>query len=285
MILGVDYASVDGNARPDLAAARAAGIRFAFIRAAYAAWQDPTCARDRDAIRAAGMTLGAYLFPLMAASNPSPEVQVKAALAGASLIPGKDLPLVLDIEFPQGLAGAGRTRPEAAAWIARAVAAVRQETGVDPMIYSSQRVLDGTDGDALAGAADDAIRGCPLWMARYPYKTRIPAVLSPNGSGPPVPRVAGDADDWHCWQYQGDAVHLPGFSATVDLDRWNPLRRGVRGARVLWAQRRLRIAEGTPAVWDDAMDGVVMEWQARHGLEPDGIIGPGTFASLAWRAP
>lgn len=278
MILGLDYASIDSNAKPDLAAARAVGVRFAIVRAAYAAWTDPTPARDRDAIRAAGLTFGAYLFPLLGASHPTPEEQVKIALDGAELIPGRDLPLALDIEFPGGL---GRTRTEAAAWIARAVQAVRQETGALPMIYSSQRVLDGADSDALAGAADDAIRGCPLWLARYPYAARRPAVLSPAGTSPPVPRVAGDADNWWAWQYQGDALQLPGFTATVDLDRWNPLTKGARGGRVAWAQRRLRMAEGLPAVWDDTMDDVVRYWQAIQGLEPDGVVGPATFAALA----
>jgi len=203
------------------------------------------------------------------------------ALDGAGLIPGRDLPLVLDIEFPKGLAGADHTRAEVA-WIGRAVAAVRSLTGVDPMIYSSARVLDGTDSDALAGAADQAVRGCPLWLARSPYKTRTPAVLSPDLTAPPVPRVAGDPDNWCCHQYQGDAVRAPGFSATVDLDRWNPLAKGARGARVTWAQRRLRIAEGASAVWDGAMDDVVRNWQAVHGLDPDGTVGPVTFAALAW---
>ncbi len=289
MILGADFASVDGNRRPDLAAAYRAGVRFVFIRSAYADWQDPTAARDRDAIRVAGMTFGAYLFPLAGASHPPPETQVKAALAGASLIPGKDFPLVLDIEFPGGIHATGRTRTEVAAWIGRARQAVRDQTGVDPMIYSSARVTDGTDSDALAGAADEAIRGCPLWLARYPFKEQIPAVIGAaaaairiDEAGPPTPRAAGDADDWWAWQYQGDAVGLPGFSATVDLDRWNPLRRGSRGARVTWAQRRLGMAEGTPGAWDDAMEAAVVAFQLHHGLIADGVVGPATFAALAW---
>lgn len=286
MILGVDYASVDGDAKPDLAAARTAGLRFAIIRAAYAAWQDPTCARDRDAIRAAGLTFGAYLFPLFGSSNPPPETQVKTALAGAGLIPGKDLPLVLDIEFPRGLAGTGRTRTEVAEWIGRARRAVHDQSGVDPVIYASQRVLDGSDGDALAGAANEAIRGCPLWLARYPYRTRIPAVIGEQAAGlpaPPVPKVAGDADDWWAWQYQGDAVQMPGFSATVDLDRWNPLRKGAHGARVSWAQKRLGLAE--TGTWDDETEAAIVALQLHSGLVADGIVGPATFAALAWMRP
>lgn len=282
MILGLDYASVDSNRPPDLAAAHAAGVRFAIIRAAYAAWTDPTCARDRDAIRSAGMTFGAYLFPLISLGNPEPEEQVRVALAGAGLIPCRDLPLVIDLEWPHGFAATGRSRAELGAWIGRMRVAVRKETGADPMIYSSARVLDGNDADALAGAANEAIRGCPLWLARYPYRTRIPAVTSVDLPAPPVPRVAGDADNWWCHQYQGDAVQLSGFSGTVDLDRWNPLRLGARGARVTWVQRRARLAEGAPGVWDDAMDAAVLAFQLDRGLVADAVVGPSTFAALAW---
>lgn len=282
MILGVDYGAVDGNRPPDLTAARRAGVRFVILRAVYGTTPDPHCARDRDAVRSAGLTFGAYLFPLMGASNPPAETQVKAALASAALIPGKDLPLVLDIEFPRGLAGTGRTRTEVAEWIGRAVTAIREQAGCEPLIYSSARVLDGTDGDALAGAANEAIAGCPLWLARYPFRTKIPAVLGIDVAAPPVPAVAGDPDGWWAHQYQGDAVQLSGFSATVDLNRWNPLRRGARGARVAWVQRRLGMAEGTPGVWDDAMEAVVVAFQLDRGLVADGVVGPATFAALAW---
>ena len=64
MIIGLDYASVDGNKKPDLAAAYKAGARFAFVRGAYGAWSDPTAKRDADDVRESGMVFGAYLFAL-----------------------------------------------------------------------------------------------------------------------------------------------------------------------------------------------------------------------------
>lgn len=281
MMLVVDYASVDDPGKPDFAAAYRAGIRAAIVRGAYGAWPDPV-ALHRDAIRSAGMTYGSYLFLVAHQSAPTPEDQVAAFLKQAGLIPGKDLPPALDIEFPRGIAATGRSRSELGAWTGRAVAALRKETGVDPIAYSSARVLDGDDADALAGAANEAIRGCPLWLARYPYASRRPAVLAPDIPPPPVPKVAGDADDYCAHQYQGDALGVPGFSSTVDLSRWNVLRKGAHGARVAWAQRRLRMADGTPAVFDDAMESAVREFQAAHGLEVDGIVGVRTWAALAW---
>lgn len=282
MILGADYASVDGNHAPDFAAASAAGVRFVIVRASYSTSADSTAARDRDAIRAAGLTYGAYAFLVMNHDSPSPEDQVQAAFVGAGLIPGRDLPLVLDVEFPHGIQATGRPRAELGTWIGRAVAAAKHG-GCDPVIYSSARVLDGTDSDALAGAADAAIAGCPLWLARYPYRTRIRAItILADLAPPPVPHVGGDADDWTAHQFQGDAVQMPGFSSTVDLSRWNPLRKGARGARVSWVQRQLQIAEGTPAVWDDVTEATVVAFQRDRGLEPDGVIGPATFAAMAW---
>lgn len=280
MILGCDYAAVDGNRPPDLQAAHRAGIRFAIVRATYGTAVDPHCARDRDAIRAAGMTFGAYLFPLMGASNPPAETQVKAALAAAGLVRGRDLPLALDIEFPRGIAATGRTRTEVAEWIGRAVAAIRDQAGCDPLIYSSARVIDGQDSDSLAGAADEAIRGCPLWLARYPFKARIPAQTGIDVAPPPVPAVAGDPDGWWAHQFQGDALGLPGFSSTVDLSRWNPLRRGATGARVAWVRQRLGLAAGS--AWDDELDAAVVALQLHAGLVADGVVGPQTFAAMAW---
>jgi GH25 family lysozyme M1 (1,4-beta-N-acetylmuramidase) len=283
MILGLDYASVDENARPDLEAACAAGVRFAIVRASYSTLPDPTCTRDRDAIRAAGLVFGAYTFPVTNVNAPDPEEQIETYIASAGLIPGCDLPPVLDLEWPHGIAATGRTPAGNVAWIGRAVAAIQQATGVAPIIYSSARVLDGTDTDALGGAADTVIAGCPAWCARYAFRGRIPAVLQEAAvHPPPVPRALGDADAWWIHQYQGDAVQMPGFSSTVDLDRFNPLCRGAHGTRVLWAQRRLGLAEGTPGTWDDVMDDAVRSFQAAHGLVADGVIGPATFAALAW---
>jgi hypothetical protein len=66
----------------------------------------------------------------------------------------------------------------------------------------------------------------------------------------------------------------------VNLDRWNPLRKSVRTS-VAWVRRRIRMPKAAPAVWGDAMDEVVHEWQAVHGLDPDSGIRPATFAALA----
>jgi hypothetical protein len=42
------------------------------------------------------------------------------------------------------------------------------------------------------------------------------------------------------------------------------------------------MAEGTPAVWDDAMDAAVEAWQRGRGLVADRVIGPVGFAAMSW---
>ena len=284
-MIGIDYAAVDGDAAPDLAAAIAAGVRFAIIRGSYERWPDPTCARDRDAIRTAGLTYGAYMFALPGPAHPTPEEQVATFEAGAHLNPGQDLPAVIDIEFPgKGIAATGLSRVELAAWIGRAVAELERRFGCKPMVYTSARVLDDVDADCLAGAADAALAECPLWLARYALATRQPGRLDADGIPlPPLPRIAG-AMLW-AHQYQGDAVRVPGFNATVDLSRWFPLGIGEAGARVQWVHSRLGAAALTPGANEAGVGAAVRAYQAAHGLTADGVIGPATFARLAWEQP
>lgn len=279
MMLGLDYASVDGNKPPDLAAARAAGLRFAFVRATYSKWADATALRDRDAIRKAGLVFGAYLFPVMDETAAEPEEQVAAFVLAAELDRSNDFAPVLDLEWPGGIAKTGRSRTDVAAWIERAVGALHAAYGCLPIVYSSTRVLAGTDDDALAGAATHALEGCPLWLARYPYKTRIDAQLKTYEALTPPPTPNGDPDGWWIHQFQGDALRFPGFSATVDLDRFNTLELGATGSRVVWVQKRLGLIEPD---FGAATSAAVKAFQVKQGLEADGIVGAATFAALSW---
>src|SRR5262249_47409417 len=97
---------------------------------------------------------------------------------------------------------------------------------------------------------------------------------------PPVPPPWGDATNWWVHQYQGDALGFPGFSSTVDVNRFNPMVQGAAGDRVKWVQRRLGLAESGEL--DETMRKKVVAHQRAKGLTPDGIIGPRTFATLCW---
>lgn len=289
-MIGLDLASVDGNGHVGMSPAKAAGIRFVISRASYGYWDkshrawvitaDRAHVGNMQAARMDDLLVGAYMFPIPGASQ-TPEEQVVVFRDAVNAAGGIDFPPILDIEFPGGVKSTGHDRAELLAWIVRAVVAVRAAFGVSPMLYTSARVLDGEDDDSLNldTASHPELSDCTLWLARYPFKTRIPAVLHEPSGAPPTP---AEGAGWWIWQYQGDALGVPGFTATVDLNKFNVTRLGDRGAHVAWLQRRLGMAEGTPGVFDDATEAAVRVHQAANGLSVDGVVGPATFARIAW---
>jgi GH25 family lysozyme M1 (1,4-beta-N-acetylmuramidase) len=288
MYLGIDVASVDGNNLIHWAATKAAGCQYAIFRGTYITWSDPTWRLEADRARAAGMTVGAYLFPVMDASKPAPEAQVAAFFEAVGPLSHKDLPPTLDVEFPGGIAATGRTRKQLLAWVRTAVAALKKSYGIAPMIYTSARVWDGEDSDSLDVDGLDVptpeLLECPLWLARYPFKGRIQAVTQKAQVDalqlPPVPKAWIDSSNVWIHQYQGDALGLPGFSSTADLNRFFDLSRGSKGERVRWLQRKLKIsADGDFGIQTYQ---AVVNFQSTHQLTADGIVGPKTFAQLCW---
>lgn len=289
MTWGVDYASVDGNLRPDLGKFKAAGGSFAWLRASFGEYQthgawrivpDPTFARDWGTLAAAGLVRGAYMGPAVMASH-TPEEQVgvfKTSVdASGGLRPGVDFPPCLDVEFPQGISGTGLDRAGVLTWIRAAVAEMRRLFGCWPIIYTSGRVWNDTDADCLGAPPAPDLVECPLWLARYAYATRQQAVIPPLPMSPPVPTPWGD--EWHAHQGQGDALGVPGFSATVDVDRFRGAAQGDHGGHVAWAQRRLKVTADGSFGTDTAA--AVRQVQASRGLPTDAIIGPRTFCAIA----
>ncbi len=282
MYLGIDIASIDGNKPVDWSAARAAGCCFAIFRGTYKTWIDPTWKLEADRARAAGVTVGAYMFPVMNLGAASVHEQVAALhKAIGPILPG-DLPPTLDVEFPGGISKTGRSRSDLLSWVREAVAEIRSVFGVWPMIYTSARVWDGQDSDSLHAPATPELLECPLWLARYPFKIRIDAVKTASQVDalalPPVPVSWGAANVW-IHQYQGDAINFPGFTRTVDLNRFFDLRLGCRGERVKWLQRKVHLqpdADFGPATFKALTD-----FQRAKNLTPDGIVGPKTFAYLS----
>lgn len=290
-ILGLDYASIDANKPPDWAAEKAAGVRFAIVRASYERWADVTCARDRAAIRDAGLVFGAYMMPVMGPGHPTPEEQVVVFRSGAVLLPGRDFAPALDLEWSGGLARYGIDRAGAVKWIARAVAEIERRFGCKPLVYSSARVLDGDDADSLGGAADRVLAGCPLWLARYPLPYRVPGRFDADGWPlPPTPNIAWTGLWMH--QYQGDATRV--LSGTVDLDRFVPCERnehdrieakllGEHGQRVEWVQER--IGADVDGDFGPLTEIALRKWQIANRLPETGAVDLETFAKLTWARP
>jgi GH25 family lysozyme M1 (1,4-beta-N-acetylmuramidase) len=285
MYLGVDIASVDGNKPVDWGAAKVAGVCFAIFRGTYSTWADPTWKLEADRARAVGIIVGTYLFPVMDKTAPSAELQVGAFIKAVGPLALGDLPPTLDIEFPGGTAKTGHTRDELLVWIWEAVSALRKAYGIWPMLYTSARVWDGEDADSLnqdASKVDSSeLINCPLWLARYPFATRLAPVLGDRAEAlplPPVPKLWRDPTNVWIHQYQGDAIKLPGFTATEDLNRFFGLSQGSKGERVKWIQKRLRITQDGD--FGPGTKNAVESYQRVNKLVPDGIVGPKTFAYL-----
>lgn len=297
-ILGVDYSgplstsSSKPPKAPSLAKAKQAGMEFAIVRGCYGHAFDRVLGRDWEALRAAGIVRGVYLFPVMHRTRP-PESQIqalgKAIVAAGGLSIGADLPPVLDVEFPRGVASTGMTRLECLDWVHRAATVMEDLFTVTPIIYTSARVWDGEDEDSLDADAVPVpeLVDCPLWLARYPYKSRIPSHHRPEERDglriPPVPRQLGDATDVWIHQYQGDALDFPGFVERVDLNRFFPLSQAtaLRGSeRVRWMQRKLRVfADG---IWGPLTEKALRAFQVAKKLPGTGVVDVRTFAALCW---
>ncbi len=169
-------------------------------------------------------------------------------------------------------------RPQLLDWIRRAVAALRVAFGCWPFIYTSGRVWNDTDTDCLGDPPAPDLVECPLWLSHYGLRTRLPAVIPPTPTALAVPTPWQDA--WMAHQTQGDALGAPGFTATVDIDRWRYAQLGDTGGHVAWFQaKRGLTADGVfgPATRDE-----VLRVQAAAGLAQDAVLGPAAFCAVAW---
>jgi GH25 family lysozyme M1 (1,4-beta-N-acetylmuramidase) len=289
MYLGIDFGRTAGNGAIDWSKAKAAGCQYAFFRATFKTWTDPTWKREAGRAREAGMIVGAYLFPVMDVIAPPPEEQVAAFWKAVGPLGPGCFPPVLDVEFSSlGIAKTGRTQADLLAWIRTAVAALKKSYGVAPMIYTNARIWDGRDPDSLniheLGVLVPEIPECPLWASHYPFPSNIKAVTAKATVDAIQPPLAPKAwlDPANVWihQYQGDAREFPGCSGLVDLNRFFDLSRGARGERVRWLQRMLKIS--VDGDFGPITQRAVLDFQSAHQLAADGIVDPRTFARLCW---
>jgi len=287
MIFGLDCASVDKNKNPNWGRAKAEGpLSFALLRASYGRTPDSRFAHDWPEIKMAGLTRGAYLFLRFPKRGreapPDPDVQAQALVDTVGALDRTDFPVTIDVEFPDGgRVDTGMTSAQALDWVRAAWKVAHDAYGVAPMLYTSARVWR----EDLNNAPAPDLAESPMWLARYFWKAGRPAARDAGAFAerrldPPVPPAWGDSSNWWIHQYQGDAVEFPGFSSTVDVNRFNPMVKGARGDRVKWVQRRLGVSE--TGTFDAAMLAQVRAYQRKRGLVDDGVVGPRTFASLCW---
>jgi peptidoglycan hydrolase-like protein with peptidoglycan-binding domain len=282
--IGVDFASIDGNAPPDFVAAKKAGARFAIPRAVYGRsvvpggsqpFLDPVWMRDKNAIVAAGLLRSAYLFicyPKHGVYTPPPEEQANSFIEYVQLTPNKDFVPMIDVEEDSSVL----TADEQFDWTLQIAERLRDHYGTWPGMYTSARVWIEVMKDHSPGP----LLQCPLWLAKpWPWLANTPAHLdgAPAYSPTTIPEWGSQ---YFFYQYQGDATHFPGFDKTVDISRFRVFGKGAQGAHVVWIQHRLGIiADG---VYGPNTEAAVKALQAKHGLAADGIVGPQTFTVLCW---
>ncbi len=301
MLLGADWAGIDGNAAPDLTLAKmpsSDGSRLSFValRATWGKWSDTTFMRDWPALKAARLVRIAYFYPRYTNNGALLPIstQIEAGLIaitkGGGLDRGRDL-IALDIESSEGPRNSGAPAGTALAWYAEFAAQLRITFGMRPLIYTSNRVWH----EDLADQLHPELARCPPWLAKpWPWPVGTPAYRAISAAfadgfhDPKVPTVfaqgAAGSKNWWIHQYMGDVRRgsWPGLGQ-VDANRFNVMRLGATGGAVRWVQKALQMAEGTPGVFEDAMAASVREFQAAHQLDVDAVIGPRTFAALCWR--
>ncbi|HZJ67695.1 MAG TPA: peptidoglycan-binding protein [Kofleriaceae bacterium] len=287
--LVIDFASTDSTQPPDLDKAKAAGMRIAVARAIYTdragkLAHDPNWELNKDRFGPAGVKSSGYLFltfPTSAQpSVPMPEAQAEAMHAYCQLDPNRgNYPPIIDVEQDTSI----MSFAQKIAWVNRAIKRLWELYGVLPIVYSGDRVwieVLGNPSKAKAGL----LGMCMMWIAKpWPWATRTVIHLdgAPNWQ-PNTIEALGDGTFWLWYQYQGDALKMPGFPAAVDASRVGPvIKRGNKGTIVAFIQQTLgAIVDGD---FGPATEKAVKTFQAASGLTADGLVYVDTWQKLLWK--
>ena len=283
---GVDTADWENQNADWLRAKAQVPIDFAIIRASGGGGPDQYFRSTWPKLKAAGLVRGAYLFlsfPRNGGWPSNPVTQARAFITTVGNLDESDLAPALDVEADTWQK-TGMRPPQLLEGVRSAWKTLRDYYGVAPIIYTSRRVWIEVLGNLPAPDLAES----PLWVKDYPYPVRSPAHYDPQPFAggrlnPRVPAPWGDATNWWIHQYQGDALKLPGFSRTVDMNRFNTTVSGAAGDRVRWVQRRLGIPRS--GAFDAATERALRAFQNKKGIDADGVINPRTFAYLSRSAP
>jgi len=188
--MGVDVSYYQGTV--DWAKAKAAGVKFAFLRLSDGTtFQDPKFAQNWANTKTNGVIRGAYQF-----FRPSQNVNAQADMminAIGTYTPG-DLPPVIDVEADGGLSPA-----TVAARVRQWVDRVKNALGVEPIVYTGYYFWRDEVGGPSGYAAN------PLWVAAY--STACPNIPSPWMK-------------WTFWQHT-DKGKVNGITGNVDMNKFN----------------------------------------------------------------
>ena len=175
----------------DWAKVKAAGKKYAIIRAAHALKADTKFEFNWKQCRAQKLHCGVYQY---FEPNIDPIAQANLMLKMMGPLKAGDLPPVIDVESK-----AGATPSQIAAAVGKWLAHVKNATGVTPMIYTGAYFWEGN-------VKSSAFVATPLWHAQYCTNC--------------CPNIASPWKKWAFWQYSSTGK-VSGISGNVDLDKWN----------------------------------------------------------------
>lgn len=275
MILGIDTSKHQGS-KVDYAEAYKAGYRFVILRVGCGNTKDVCFENDYAAARAAGMKVGVYFYTY--------STSVTSAVADATRVLGwlnnrpLDLPVVYDLEDKKQKSV---SRKDVNADMYNAFAdKIRGK--YEPMLYTGEYFYNHYFNKSKVKDA--------LWIAKY------------SSNQPYV------GEEISIWQYTSDAFETDFYKKKLDrnkllVDKWNiadgesnvknpypvptrTLKRKypmMKGNDVKWLQTELN-SKGYNLVVDGKFGNdtkkAVMDYQTKHGLKVDGIVGSATRYSL-----
>jgi GH25 family lysozyme M1 (1,4-beta-N-acetylmuramidase) len=161
-LAGFDISASQGV--PDLAAAKAHGAFFAFVKdTAGVGYANPNYVTQFRAVKAAGLIRGSYHYARPDKSSGADQAVYLHTHDGKWFSDGMTLPPALDLEDTPNAAPCYDLSPAAmVAWIADFSTTLQRRTGHTPIIYTSTRWWKACTGNSTAFAADHV-----LWLARY----------------------------------------------------------------------------------------------------------------------
>jgi GH25 family lysozyme M1 (1,4-beta-N-acetylmuramidase) len=187
---------------------RGAGFEFAIIKATEGDARSPQIKnpyfpKDVADARTAGMLVGAYHFARPDYGNKAAdEARYFVSVAGDYIKRGYLRP-ALDLECGAEAApycGARiLTKAELSQWVHEWMSTVKNDTGVEPILY--------VNSNYTTNYLDSSLAQYSLWIAHWTYD----ALRSPN---------TGIWGSWAFWQYS-DKGFVPGIVGNVDLDVFN----------------------------------------------------------------
>ncbi|MBI5838713.1 MAG: LysM peptidoglycan-binding domain-containing protein [Chloroflexi bacterium] len=219
-VFGVDVYAY--NKPLDWAAARDAGMKFAFVKASENNFTDTGFADNWRRARDAGVLRGAYHFFHPEVNNAAQQANVFIQAVGADL---GELPPVLDLETIYERRSNGEVRPiglpipsvilnRVKTWLDTVEAAF----GRKPIIYSREEFLR-SNGITAAWTRD-----YPLWLAQYPLflgpNNKWVQISDPNFTPVPtqnMPKQPAGFQPWKFWQYS-DRGRLNGYPPNENVD-------------------------------------------------------------------